>query len=283
MAKIRAKIIKARLRREKEEEKARIAAIRKIKEQEVADVIKLQKEIDGYDEMSRTDRIIQDIAYKKQRKELLRKSNADLLAMKIENADKMDKIDFNKQAKEDLLKSEEEFNNAILELARRNAEQKKVINLEEYKSEKELDKRAREEKLKHFNSLRRFGARYLDAIISGNADKIPEILAQQEKMFGQELIWDGVKTLWMGNAKNALFPGLGANAIAVGLTEIGIGTAMTASGMSISSALSSSSDTGAKERNTLESKEKEYNLNMSVSLFGSKTEAKRNLNNLLVG
>ena len=181
-----------------------------------------------------------------------------------------------------------DFHQSMLDLTRRNNAQKlDIMNKDrerEEKAQKKSDKAIEREKEKHFGMMKRFGSDYLDAIISGNADKIPEILAQQAMMFGQELVWDGIKTLWMGTAKNALFPGLGASAMAVGAAEIGIGVGMMGAGYAGSQALSNSSsgDSGANERNTSRSNEnQDFNFNVTTSLYGSEVKGKREIRKLL--
>lgn len=153
---------------------------------------------------------------------------------------------------------------------------------------READAAERREKEKHFGMMQRFGSDYLNAIVSGNAEKIPEILAQQAMMFGQELVWDGIKTLWMGTAKNALFPGLGASAVAVGTSEIAIGAGMMGAGALASSALSSgassgtsSGDDGAYERNSSTSDQQDINIDVTTSLYGDEIQAKKRVKRLL--
>ncbi len=290
IGRIRGKAIVARLKREKKEREDSRKIFLDAKKEEIEEIIALKKEEDGFEDKNRLDKIKDEKKYNKIKKDLMLLGYTDLVLAKKELAGKLDEIDKeimneDEQAEKynKWLDAKKVFDDSVLELAERNAEQRKIIAMDEYKARKKLEEKEREEKLKHFNLLKRFGSEYLNAIIAGNAEKIPEILAQQAQMFGQELIWDGIKTLWMGTAKNALFPGLGASATAVGATEIAIGTGMVAGGMALSSATSANSDSGAGERNSMAKSDKEYNLNMEVSLFGSKTQAKRRLNDLMVG
>jgi len=150
--------------------------------------------------------------------------------------------------------------------------------------EKRRDAEARAKRQKHFDIMKSYGSEYLNAIFQGQLDMIPKILAQQAMMFGQEMIWDGIKTIWMGTAKNALFPGLGASAVTVGVAEIAAGTALATAGGLAANALGdtpSNSDGGASERASTSNREQEINLNVTTSLYGNKKEAQRQVRGLL--
>ena len=122
----------------------------------------------------------------------------------------------------------------------------------------------------------------MDAILKGQAEKIPLILANQAYQYGMDLFWDGVKTLWMGNAKNALFPGLGTDAVGVGLTEMAIGGAMAGAGAVGAQAFGGSSGGGSAGSQERMSQEKmTLNIVTEVSLYGSKKEAQRELTKVM--
>jgi len=102
-------------------------------------------------------------------------------------------------------------------------------------------------------------------------------------MFGQQIFWDGLKTLWFGTAENAIFPGLGSNAVAVGVAEMAVGAAMMGGGVAAGNAMSSGSsskDTGATERSGSAGKG-EVTLNVMTSLYGSHTEARKEVRGLV--
>jgi len=131
-----------------------------------------------------------------------------------------------------------------------------------------------------------FARNSMDAILTGQAEKIPLILANQSYQTGMELFWDGVKTLWMGTAKNALFPGLGADAMTVGLSEMAIGGAMAGAGAIGAAALGGATSSGGGSAGANErSKQQETTINVvsNVSLYGSKKEAQRELKTVLGG
>ncbi len=253
------------------------------------EIIEQEKEIDGYHDLTRIERMKKDEEYAVFKKNNSAKMNTDqreaaleaLNLMRTQNARALDESDaFDQKAEALAEKAENRYQNrlkmmgALGELG--NSIYQKIYD-EAEKKQKEERKRTEA----HFNMMKRFGSEYLNAIITGNADAIPQILAQQAMMFGQELIWDGIKTLWMGTAKNAIFPGMGSSAVAVGLGEIAAGTAMAAAGGLANNALSASSsagDGGANERNTTASDSQNYNINVVTSLYGSKTQAKRELN-----
>lgn len=139
------------------------------------------------------------------------------------------------------------------------------------------------EKEKYFNMFQSIASQSIDAIFEGNADAFLENLLNFANSFGTTLIMDGIKTLWMGNAQNALFPGLGASATAVGASEIAIGTAMKAGaylGGSFSGATSSSEGSSATEKSQ---SNQPLILNVTTSLFGSEKQARKELNGLMRG
>lgn len=149
------------------------------------------------------------------------------------------------------------------------------------------DKKARDndlkEKEKYFNMFQSLASQSIDAIFEGNADAFLENLLNFANSFGTTLIMDGIKTLWMGNAQNALFPGLGASATAVGASEIAIGTAMKAGaylGGSFSGGTSSSEGSSATEKSQ---SNQPLVLNVTTSLFGSEKQARKELNGLMRG
>lgn len=122
----------------------------------------------------------------------------------------------------------------------------------------------------------------VSAFIELDAKMILSSLASASITAGNELIADGIKTLWMGTAKNALFPGLGSTAMGVGAAEIGIGTGLVAAGGVSSKLLSKSqkptSQDGATERQQ-ENRDRRENINMSVSLYPSKTAMQKDFIN----
>jgi hypothetical protein len=168
-----------------------------------------------------------------------------------------------------------DFNESMNELNAQNRDRASALRLQDQERE-----RAQTEK--HFNMMKSFGSEYLNAIITGNADAIPQILAQQAMMFGQQIFWDGLKTMWFGISDNTIFPGLGANKYAVGIAEMGIGAGLMAGGGAASNAMgstpSNAGDSGANERNVASQGSQDYNINVVTSLYGSKTQAKRELN-----
>ena len=119
--------------------------------------------------------------------------------------------------------------------------------------------------LKHFSILQQYGSEYLNAIITGQLDAIPKILANQAMMFGQQIFWDGLKTMWFGKSENAMFPGLGASATAVGIAEMGIGAGLMAAGGIASNAMASAPPTssGSKERNNESAGSGTINMNVT--------------------
>jgi len=148
------------------------------------------------------------------------------------------------------------------------------------KAEKDSLKRREAQSKKYFGMMQGYGSEYLSAIITGQLDAIPQILANQAMMFGQELFWDGLKTLWMGTAQNALFPGIGASAMSVGVAEMGIGAGLMAAGGVASNAMASApppASSGSKERNNESAGNGTINMNVTTSLYGSKTQAKKEL------
>ena len=151
----------------------------------------------------------------------------------------------------------------------------------------EEDKKARDMDLKererYFNMFSSLASQSIDAIFEGNADAFLENLLNFANSFGTTLIMDGIKTLWMGNAQNALFPGLGSSATAVGASEIAIGTAMKAGaylGGSFSGSTNSSEGSSATEKSQ---SSQPLVLNVTTSLFGSEKQARKELNGLMRG
>lgn len=138
------------------------------------------------------------------------------------------------------------------------------------------------EKEKYFNMFQSIASQSIDAIFEGNADAFLENLLNFANSFGTTLIMDGIKTLWMGQAQNALFPGLGASATAVGASEIAIGTAMKAGAYLGGSFTGSNSSEGSSATEKSQSNQPLI-LNVTTSLFGSSKEAKKELNGLMRG
>ena len=172
------------------------------------------------------------------------------------------------------------------ELKRRNALQRLAIAKktadEEVAIEKEKADKIRKEQERNYKMLKRFGSEYLNAIVTGQAEMIPQILANQAMMFGQELFWDGLKTFWMGKAKDALFPGLGTSASAVGIAEMGIGAGLMAVGGVANYAMNGggASTGGAQSQESNQASNQEMNINVETSLYGSKKEAQRALSGM---
>lgn len=138
------------------------------------------------------------------------------------------------------------------------------------------------EKEKYFNMFQSIASQSIDAIFEGNADAFLENLLNFANSFGTTLIMDGIKTLWMGNAQNALFPGLGASATAVGASEIAIGTAMKAGAYLGGSFSGSNSSEGSSATEQSQSNQPLV-LNVTTSLFGGEKEAKKELNKIMRG
>jgi len=180
----------------------------------------------------------------------------------------------------DLLDQKLEFDEQV-----RIANQKSDEVQRRNKEKQQREERAKTEK--HFSLLQSFGSDYMDAILEGQFEAFPLILAQQAKMFGQTLVWDGIKTLWMGNAKNALFPGLGASAVAVGTAEIGIGVGMMAAGGVAAKMLDTSSDSGdggAGQRNeAANAGPTTINMNVRTALYDSRVESREKITELIMG
>lgn len=138
------------------------------------------------------------------------------------------------------------------------------------------------EKEKYFNMFQSIASQSIDAIFEGNADAFLENLLNFANSFGTTLIMDGIKTLWMGNAQNALFPGLGSSATAVGASEIAIGTAMKAGAYLGGSFSGSNSSEGSSATEKSQSNQPLI-LNVTTSLFGGEKEAKKELNKIMRG
>ena len=281
-----AKSEKAKEVREKKANKDLLNNKKKI----IDDIIRLDKILMQYDKAGFVKKLEMDKEYQEQRKELNKSSLQQLKEDQLASSRAVDsynesaiRIENAKKTNEALLQAQKDFDDAVLELAKRNAEQKKAITLAEYKAKKEAKDKERELSERHFNTLKQYGSDYLNAIITGNAEAIPKILAQQAMMFGQEIFWDGLKTLWFGTSKNAMFPGWGTSATAVGVAEMAAGAGLMAVGGIASNALNSapSSASGSKERNKENDSSRNINMSVTTSLYGSKTEAKKELNSLM--
>jgi len=175
----------------------------------------------------------------------------------------------------DLADIEFELDQMVAETRAQNNELKLAQLAEFYREQEQMAEAS-------YSIMEAFGRSTMDAILTGQMEKIPLILANQSYQTGMELFWDGVKTLWMGNAKNALFPGLGADAVGVGLTEMAIGGAMAGAGAVGAQALGGASGgggSGSQER--MRQEQMTMNIITEVSLYGSKKEAQRELNKVM--
>lgn len=245
--------------------KKELAELKSAKSKTITQIIEFQKQLDGFDELNNAEKLKKEADYAVLTDIIRDVDLVNLESALMKKAQLVDK--YNKEEQE-----------IIDEIARDQAqdakEQSDAEKLEKklekendiwYKKQKErltekekFEKKEREQSEKHFNRLQRFGSAYLDAIIAGQFDAIPKILAQQSIMFGQEIFWDGLKTLLFGISQNTMFPGLGAGATSVGLAEMAIGGTMMGAGavglnmMGDSSTASSSSDSaksaGSKDR-----------------------------------
>jgi len=124
------------------------------------------------------------------------------------------------------------------------------------------------------------GADLMKAMIEMDEQMLLMTAANAMTRAGTDMFYDGIKTLWMGTAKNALFPGLGSSATAIGLAEMGIGAGLMATGGAIANAATpSGSEAGAQERNA-EAEPEETTIFVQSTLYPDKTtfqkEFKRN-------
>jgi len=236
------------------------------------------------------DRLMVEITFKKERNEL----NAQEADEKLKEKQRLKHLETMKQDKAMYLKTENEVDRLFREFEFNNKKEhlKKMAKLEK----EERDKKAVEQ-LKHeelVNKYREKGAGISQSITQSLISKLQQgedfylvhHLATMAQSFGNDMIMDGIKTMWMGTAKNSLFPGLGVDAMAIGAAEIVAGGALMGGAGVIASNNAppeKEKKSGAKEKNEIGNGSQEINMNVKTSLFGSKTEARVGLNNVMRG
>lgn len=286
-------------------EKAGAREFSRIKEDLIRDIISFEKERTDFEELGNVDRLNAKVKFAALEKELATKGQKELTEQRMTlaiDADKTARVQAGKEAMEKLEQAvsdseERKFQEKLswnkqtdkmlsdyakIELDR---EKKKKEDAEKIGRDRKAKRDLEEEEFeKHFGTLKSYGDEYLQAVLQGNIDMIPQILAQQAMRIGTEMIWDGTKGVWKGIVMNAEVPGSGVPLMTAGFGEIAAGGVIAAAGGVASNALSSDpsgAESGSKERNDTSSREQAVNLNAQFSLYGGKTQAKRELNDVL--
>jgi len=142
------------------------------------------------------------------------------------------------------------------------------------------------------NAIMTIHSGFMKAMVEGNAKYIALSLAQAAGDAGGKMVVDGVKTMFMGTSQSALTFGLvGPAAVAAGGAEVAAGTAMMAGAGAATKAIGvpsppgggggGSGGGGAQQRNDIAGAATPINLSVETNLFGSKTAARRNINDLM--
>jgi hypothetical protein len=150
---------------------------------------------------------------------------------------------------------------------------------EENKKAQDMDLK---EKEKYFNMFQSIASQSIEEIFNPDGNDFKDSLKVFANSFGTTLIMDGVKTMLMGSAENALFPGLGSSAMAIGASEIAIGTAMKAGAVHFG--VNDVINPSDKESSSATEKSQQGQpliLNVTTSLFGGPKQARKELNNLM--
>lgn len=271
--------------RKNAEKAARIAL--GIKKDLIKDIIQFEEDEIKIDELNNVERLNAKIKLAAMEKQLLIKSEKELKGLRLTLAREADTALMAQKNKEVIEKlelavfsSEETKYQARLDWN----EQTNKMLADYAKKEADIEKQREAETEKHFNTLKSYGNEYLQAVLTGNIEMIPQILAQQAMRFGTEMIWDGTKAVWQGIVMNATVPGSGAALMTAGAGEIAAGGIIAAAGGVANSQLSSTptgSESGSRERNDASSRQQTINMNVQTSLYGSKTQAKREINDIM--
>jgi len=211
------------------------------KDKVINDIIALDKELDGYNNLNHSQRLKKDAEYAIERLDLNKDSLANLKRERLIVATDADEANAIKNKNDEILLAEENFNNSMNELLKRNVNQRKFIANEELKNQQKIisdNKKQKEKEISlelSFNRMKEDMAfsgieATLNAVLSGNAKGIPLILAQMAQSEGTKMFMHGLRVFWAGLGENALIPGSGAVAMAVGTEEMLLGGAMAGGG-----------------------------------------------------
>jgi len=244
LIKRRAANAEAKEKKKAAEKAAKIQA--QLRKKEIDAIIKFEKELMGYQDLSNFDKIQADKALAKLRLGLLEETNIKALqATKEDTAKEVDILDAANKKKEDLLEKEKKAKEDALREKKRIAKEEQALwDRQTKRMLKEYAKRKKEEEsfetkklaiIKKFqdmkeNLLMSGIEASITAVLDGNAKGLPLILAQIAQSEGTQMFMHGLKVWWKGIGDTSTGNPLGPVETATGAKEMLAGGTLAAGG-----------------------------------------------------